>query len=613
MKFYGSIQNKEDLVNKGYIDNIVYSDENNNTGFGNIDTLTFNATNGFGSGSNNIIGDNAYAEGYNTKALGKYSHTEGNDTQAISENCHAEGHGTTASGDSAHAEGENTTASGQGSHAEGGSTKAEGDYSHAEGIETTASGIWGSHAEGRQTIASGQRSHAEGNMSESSGIASHAEGHITLASGRNSHAEGANTIANGFAQHVQGRYNIEDTSTGGKFDDGVYAHIVGNGSYENPSNAHTLDWDGNAWFAGDVYVGGTNQSEGNKLATETYVNTKVADIVESAPETLNTLNELAAALGDDPNFATTVATEIGKKADKTATEGHISNKGNPHEVTAEQVGAYTKEETLEQINSIANSAMGAVSQSLALHENRVDNPHNVTAQQVGAYSTSEMDVALGTKADDFAFYQHRTDIQNPHKVTAEQVGAYTKEYIDITVEELNTLASYTKEEIKSLADRAFVISGHEDASYDKNYFSTRGTLDEPVVYHIAVSGNVDFVAYLDGSPSSYISIDGTYQVPHIRTNENGPEQEKFEYSGEVKEYIEVSVQYASLDFETFLLEETVNGLMAGMHVKELAECGASIEELQAKTAALETQIGEISAALAQLHEYAQSLIGGSES
>lgn len=51
------------------------------------------------------------------------------------------------------------------------------------------------------------------------------------------------------------------------------------------------------------------------LATTQYVDNAVAGIVDSSPEALNTLNELAAALGDDPNFATTVANEIGKKAD----------------------------------------------------------------------------------------------------------------------------------------------------------------------------------------------------------------------------------------------------------------------------------------------------------
>lgn len=57
------------------------------------------------------------------------------------------------------------------------------------------------------------------------------------------------------------------------------------------------------------------------FTTETYVNTKVAGIVNSAPETLDTLNELAEALGNDPNFATTMATELGKKVDKVTGKG----------------------------------------------------------------------------------------------------------------------------------------------------------------------------------------------------------------------------------------------------------------------------------------------------
>lgn len=48
-------------------------------------------------------------------------------------------------------------------------------------------------------------------------------------------------------------------------------------------------------------------------ATESYVNTQVSGLVDAAPTTLNTLNELAAALGDDPNFATTVTNLIGTK------------------------------------------------------------------------------------------------------------------------------------------------------------------------------------------------------------------------------------------------------------------------------------------------------------
>ena len=74
-------------------------------------------------------------------------------------------------------------------------------------------------------------------------------------------------------------------------------------------------------------------------ATETYVNTQVSGIVDSAPETLNTLNELANALGDDPNFATSISTQIGTKANTSdlsavATSGAYSDlSGTPTKVS----------------------------------------------------------------------------------------------------------------------------------------------------------------------------------------------------------------------------------------------------------------------------------------
>jgi hypothetical protein len=52
-------------------------------------------------------------------------------------------------------------------------------------------------------------------------------------------------------------------------------------------------------------------------ATETYVNTAVSNLVNSAPETLNTLKELATALGNDAAFSTTVTTSLGNKLDST--------------------------------------------------------------------------------------------------------------------------------------------------------------------------------------------------------------------------------------------------------------------------------------------------------
>lgn len=50
------------------------------------------------------------------------------------------------------------------------------------------------------------------------------------------------------------------------------------------------------------------------IVTQDVLESEVASLVDSAPETLDTLSELAEALGNDPNFATTVSTEIGLRA-----------------------------------------------------------------------------------------------------------------------------------------------------------------------------------------------------------------------------------------------------------------------------------------------------------
>lgn len=150
---------------------------------------------------------------------------------------------------------------------------ARANYSHAEGYASMTKGIY-SHAEGEQTGAEGQASHSEGNGATAKGIASHAEGYYTTSNGKYSHAEGYKTIATGDNQHVQGKYNIEDKAN-------KYAHIVGNGYRDElnyvdyRSNAYTLDWSGNGWFAGKVTQEGTPTND-KDLVNKKYVDDKTS-------------------------------------------------------------------------------------------------------------------------------------------------------------------------------------------------------------------------------------------------------------------------------------------------------------------------------------------------
>ena len=64
----------------------------------------------------------------------------------------------------------------------------------------------------------------------------------------------------------------------------------------------------------------------SNYSTLANLSTAVANLVNSAPATLDTLKELATALNNDPNFATTITTFIGaKQAQITATLPFISN------------------------------------------------------------------------------------------------------------------------------------------------------------------------------------------------------------------------------------------------------------------------------------------------
>lgn len=230
----------------------IFNDYTNNTASGQMSHAEGGSTNKATSVTtitNNETIESAWETNKFSLAKGKYSHVEGKDCLALGNYSHTEGYSTKAIEFGSHAEGSSTTASGQMSHAEGSSTTASGQGSHAEGFRVKASGVY-SHAEGENTTASGQSSHVEGYHAIASGNFSHAEGYCTKASSK--------------SQHVQGKYNIEDAAS-------TYAHIIGNGTSETVrSNAHTVDWDGNAWFKGDIYVGGTDMNDtlASRVTTE---------------------------------------------------------------------------------------------------------------------------------------------------------------------------------------------------------------------------------------------------------------------------------------------------------------------------------------------------------
>ena len=152
-------------------------------------------------------------------------------------------------------------------------------------------------------------------------------------------------------------------------------------------------------------------------------------------------------------------------ASKQELENHLSDEGNPHGVTCEQIGA-VDEETLQprvediliqDINNggnISNSGLISMIESLSAntlvqegltgHADDTDNPHQVTAKQIGAVTTQELNERLsnlggGSSAE---VTEHINDTDNPHNVTCAKIGAVPVEEIglyvnDIVVSDIN--------------------------------------------------------------------------------------------------------------------------------------------------------------------------------
>ena len=300
VKFYNAGGPFYKTISENFFPDTIFSQKNAPVKFG-------------ASNSGELI--NSTVQGDRTKASGNGSHAEGGQTEASSEYSHAEGDNTVASGYCSHAEGDHTVASGYGSHAECGFSKASSEYSHAEGYHTEASG-YGSHAEGDNTVANKKFLSVSGsyNLYDDVKYVQNSRSDTLLVMSNDAYYEsdsftfdastgiftlvepvarkGSQLHLNKFCmlRDVSGDivyklvsikeslntrvyYDITKyTSITASYSKDQYSTIVGNGTSDTErSNAYTLDWEGNAWFSGDVYVGsnsGTNKDEGSvRLAT----------------------------------------------------------------------------------------------------------------------------------------------------------------------------------------------------------------------------------------------------------------------------------------------------------------------------------------------------------
>jgi RNase P/RNase MRP subunit p29 len=106
--------------------------------------------------------------------------------------------------------------------------------------------------------------------------------------------------------------------------------------------------------------------DGKQLATieseyQAFANSAAAAVVDAAPATLDTLNELAAALGDDPNFATTVTNSIATKASLSGATFTGAVAGTDLTITGDlSVGGSTSLKEIKEFVNTSTSTSGTL-------------------------------------------------------------------------------------------------------------------------------------------------------------------------------------------------------------------------------------------------------------
>ena len=161
-------------------------------------------------------------------------------------------------------------------------------------------------------------------------------------------------------------------------------------------------------MSGDIAMGGNTvsglgaPSASADAATKGYVDTSVSNLVDSAPGTLDTLNELAAALGDDPDFATTITNSIATKlplAGGTMTGDIVlgSNKATSTATPATDDTLTRKGYVDTQDALKLNLAGGTMSGAIAMGTNKITGLGDPTANQdasTKAYTDTQRDTRL---------------------------------------------------------------------------------------------------------------------------------------------------------------------------------------------------------------------------
>ena len=251
----------------------------------------------------------------------------------------------------------------------------------------------------------------------------------------------------------------------------------------------------------DINLGGnpttTTQSAGNnttRIATTAFVKAAIDATIDSAPGALDTLNELAAAIGDDANFSTTITNSIATKAPlstPTFTNTVTINSGHLNLDVGMSLQWGDTHERIEQSDGHL--------------EFFVNNGETMTLDTTG--------LGIGIVQAEGKLHVHKGDSGSSY--TADGADAFIIENSDSVAIDIRTPSSNQGLILWSDADaRAVALIGYDHSTNDMR-FSLNGNnevlrLADTKEVGIGTGATIDGQLHVKGTTNKLIKLDGTF-------------------------------------------------------------------------------------------------------
>jgi hypothetical protein len=280
-----------------------------------------------------------------------------------------------------------------------------------------------------------------------------------------------NSTVNGLTKSTVGLSNIDNTSDVNKpvstaqqtalnlkANDNAVVHLTGGESIG-----------GQKTFSSSPIVPTVSQADNStKVASTAYVDTAVSNLINSAPSALNSLSELATALGNDANYSTTITTALGTKGSLSNDNTWLGDQTFSGDITFQSQDLASRLATDETNISNNTSAITTLQgKTSALSYDAGTDTTTINSKMVVSKDVSEIgSIYLGDSSGGDIIYVRGNINSNSQTVTPQQLGY------------LSTVSSNVQTQINAKANDSAVIhnTGTESISGQKT-FSTGITLN----------------------------------------------------------------------------------------------------------------------------------------